>query len=475
MKEQNLFTPENIFESDTDVIVNPVNLEGVMGAGLAKQFREKFPLLEATYKEACKQRKFYAGVVGYRSPLGDGNEILISDGRAMFEGNLFLFGNEGTRPGSPRVLCFPTKKHWKNPSDIELIEKGLKTFVNNYKKLNIKSITFPRLGCGLGGLDWKVVSSLMHKYLDDLPIDVRICGEELAHKKDCNAKDILNTVIQGLREVEVFGEYQQKALNTVIDALKAYGEGPEVYNSFVVQRSNTDMSLKDASLKLWDLPKDQSARASVAIQYAKDIVVYEKYPHVLECSVRGDKRFSAVFAKVSINGEEKSIDEWYQSAKRSEDGGKVEKGCPFDHIVDPFTNTKLSIKDAHDLYRGLWIKYLKDNPDLVEFASKFDEFTDSFYDPDIRERYRKIYYADPSDTVAKFFSYHTEYMPGAAIIAAYVKGNRQFYVDSVKASHWYKNMVAHKKSLSSQIDKAESLKQNQPYNGYSKSRSQNER
>lgn len=150
--EQNII--EDIFMADTQVIVNPVNLVGVMGAGLAKEMKNRYPEMFQKYKRAC-------------------------DSGAFNEGQLQL-----CKQGDVWILNFPTKKHWKEASDLELIEKGLKTFVNTYEQKGITSITFPKLGCGLGGLNWeKDVAPLMHKYLDNLPIQIEVCGEVFQEKR----------------------------------------------------------------------------------------------------------------------------------------------------------------------------------------------------------------------------------------------------------------------------------------------------
>ena len=72
------------------------------------------------------------------------------------------------------MLLFPTKKHWRNPSKLEYIEKGLEKFVKNWDRLGANSIAFPRLGCGNGGLDWEEVRPLMEKYLNPLPLQILI-------------------------------------------------------------------------------------------------------------------------------------------------------------------------------------------------------------------------------------------------------------------------------------------------------------
>ena len=97
---------------------------------------------------------------------------------------------------------------------------------------------------------------------------------------------------------------------------------------------------------------------------------------VLECSSKGDRRFSAMYAKVEAFGVLDTIENHYQKSKRSADGGSVKKGEPVDHMV--LNGSKFPVAMLTDWYRLLWIKYLDANPELVKFAGKFDEFTDMF-------------------------------------------------------------------------------------------------
>ena len=130
----------NLFDSNCDVLVNTTNSVGPMGAGIAKQFKEKDFNLYKKYYSLCSQ--------GLISP-----------------GILFLYDST---PIGKKVLCFPTKKHWKDYSKLEYIELGLKKFVDTYKEKNIKSIAFPMLGCKNGGLKKEDVIPLMEKYLNNL-------------------------------------------------------------------------------------------------------------------------------------------------------------------------------------------------------------------------------------------------------------------------------------------------------------------
>ncbi len=134
----------DIFSSPSKIIVNTVNTVGVMGKGVALEFKNRYPDMFQCYKALCDEKKLDVG-------------------------KLVLW-----KKSSKWVLLFPTKKHWRNPSKMEYIEKGLIKFVENWDKLGANSIAFPRLGCGNGGLDWEEVRPLMEKYLNPLPLQILI-------------------------------------------------------------------------------------------------------------------------------------------------------------------------------------------------------------------------------------------------------------------------------------------------------------
>ena len=137
----------DILKSKMQTIVNPVNCKGVMGAGLAKKFKENFPKMYNDYVAQCK------------------NEIL-KIGKPILWKNPNIHGKW--------ILNFPTKDNWRNPSQISWIEMGLKEIKKNYKAWRIKSIAFPALGCNLGGLSWIEVKPLMEKYLSSIDIPVEL-------------------------------------------------------------------------------------------------------------------------------------------------------------------------------------------------------------------------------------------------------------------------------------------------------------
>ncbi len=134
----------DLFQSKAKVLVNPVNTVGVMGKGLALEFKRRYPAMFAFYKQAC-------------------------DDHVLIVGTVLLW------KGSDRwVLQFPTKEHWRNASQLSYIEKGLESFVNTYRELGITSVAFPKLGCGCGALAWSHVKALMEQYLVPLPIPVYV-------------------------------------------------------------------------------------------------------------------------------------------------------------------------------------------------------------------------------------------------------------------------------------------------------------
>lgn len=135
----------SIFDSPAKTLVNTVNTVGVMGKGIAKEFKAAYPEMFAEYQRLCED-----GTLGI--------------------GNLWLY----KRPHK-WTLNFPTKRHWRSPSKPEYVEAGLRKFAGIYRQARITSISFPQLGCGNGDLDWETqVKPLMREYLGDLPIEIFI-------------------------------------------------------------------------------------------------------------------------------------------------------------------------------------------------------------------------------------------------------------------------------------------------------------
>ena len=156
----------DMFFSNMQTLTVSVNCVGVMGKGLASTAKSRFPDVYVKYQEVCKSKDLQIGKPylyqresSVKEQLGDSSFFLPQD----------FLNNE-----QKWFLLFPTKKHWRNPSEIEDIKNGLEWLCNNYQKQGIKSLAIPALGCGLGGLDWQDVGPLMCKYLSSMDITVAI-------------------------------------------------------------------------------------------------------------------------------------------------------------------------------------------------------------------------------------------------------------------------------------------------------------
>jgi len=142
------FITGNIFDSPAKALVNTVNTVGIMGKGIALQFKKEFPLNYKLYFDACKK-----------------SEVKI--------GKLFVV-KDSNYTGVKFIINFPTKKHWRSPSQYEYIEKGLDDLILILEKYNISSIAIPPLGAGNGGLKWGKVKEILVDKLSHLNIDIYI-------------------------------------------------------------------------------------------------------------------------------------------------------------------------------------------------------------------------------------------------------------------------------------------------------------
>lgn len=136
------YTTGDLFSDDADALINTVNTEGVMGKGLAFQFKERFPKNFMIYRDACKKE-------------------ILSTGKVLLVKN-----TENTGP--KYIINFPTKAHWREKSKIEYIEQGLDDLVHIVKKEGIKSVAVPALGSGLGGLPWSQVERVIYDKLNNV-------------------------------------------------------------------------------------------------------------------------------------------------------------------------------------------------------------------------------------------------------------------------------------------------------------------
>ena len=132
----------SIFSSEAEALVNPVNCDGIMGRGLALQFKQKFP-------------NNFLAYLGHHERHG------------LRTGRMFVF-DTGQILGTRYIVNFPTKKHWQEKSRIEYIESGLDALKAEVLVKYIGSVAIPAIGCGLGGLGWLQVRDLLESKLTGL-------------------------------------------------------------------------------------------------------------------------------------------------------------------------------------------------------------------------------------------------------------------------------------------------------------------
>ena len=170
------FTKGNLLDSEAQALVNTVNTVGVMGKGIALQFKERFPENFHAYSRACKNGEVKTG------------KMFVHD--------------ELTMNGQKTIINFPTKEQWYRKSQYKYIEEGLQDLINVIKDRKIESIAIPPLGAGNGGLNWNNVKSLMVKYLSQLNnVEVIIFEPNAAIKKilqeENKPKDVKLTPARG--------------------------------------------------------------------------------------------------------------------------------------------------------------------------------------------------------------------------------------------------------------------------------------
>jgi O-acetyl-ADP-ribose deacetylase (regulator of RNase III)/uncharacterized glyoxalase superfamily protein PhnB len=139
----------NLLDSEAEALVNTVNTIGVMGKGIALQFKNMFPNNFKLYSNACKNKEVKVG------------QLLVNEDEALLTGKKI-------------IINFPTKTNWRLPSEYQYIEDGLIELVKVIKQNKIKSIAIPPLGSGNGGLDWSKVKHLLNKHLTDLDCEIYI-------------------------------------------------------------------------------------------------------------------------------------------------------------------------------------------------------------------------------------------------------------------------------------------------------------
>lgn len=133
----------DLLRADTDALVNAVNCVGVMGKGIAAQFRRAYPAMFTEYGEACRRGDVVIGRV--------------------------LVYETGSACGVRYIINFPTKRHWRDSSQLAYIDAGLVDLIRAIRRLSIRSIAVPALGTGYGGLLWADVETRLSSAFERVP------------------------------------------------------------------------------------------------------------------------------------------------------------------------------------------------------------------------------------------------------------------------------------------------------------------
>ena len=135
----------DILQSKAQTLINTVNCVGIMGKGIALEFKNRFPEMFEDYLKRCERKEVKPGLP-------------------------YLY--KGLFP--PQVINFPTKDHWKSVSRISDIERGLQHLLSHYREWEVTSLAIPPLGCGNGQLEWKVVGPLIYRYASQMDIPIEL-------------------------------------------------------------------------------------------------------------------------------------------------------------------------------------------------------------------------------------------------------------------------------------------------------------
>src|SRR6266700_329243 len=151
----------DLFGTQAQTRVTTVNCVGIMGKGVAEEFKKRYPAMFEDYAERCERKQVRLG-----------EPYLYRDCSGVL------------------IVNFPTKDHWRSPSRLADIERGLDYFVRHHLEWGVKSAAFPPLGCGNGGLSWEEVGPLMYGKLRHLNIDTEVYAPYGTTKTQCE-EDLL--------------------------------------------------------------------------------------------------------------------------------------------------------------------------------------------------------------------------------------------------------------------------------------------
>ncbi len=186
----------NILQEQAEAIINTVNCVGIMGRGIALQFKQMYPENFKEYKQAC-------------------------DEGSIEPGKMFIY-SIGKLFNPKYIINFPTKRHWKGKSNIQDIKSGLIALKEDIKRYEIKSIAIPPLGCGLGGLDWNEVKPLIEQTFKDLTDVEFIIYEPSNNIEQVKNKEVPKLTLSRAALIELINRYLQSMLDPFITLLEIH-------------------------------------------------------------------------------------------------------------------------------------------------------------------------------------------------------------------------------------------------------------
>lgn len=283
----------DMFESKCNTIVNTVNCVGVMGKGIALEFKKRYPEMYEEYAEKCR--------------LGE-----------VRPGKPYIYSNaDGTQ-----ILNFPTKDHWRSPSRLSYVIDGLDWFIEHYEECGVKSIAFPPLGCGNGGLTWKMVGPLMYSKLYDLPIKVEIYAPYGTNPNEMTVDFLKREVISkdalGNRQIPVNHKWYLilqviRELNRREYALKV---GRTIYQKicYVLTRSGVDTGFVFTKGEFG--PYSMQAKESIAALANANLIMEKQLGRMI---------FLSVPYGVVIQREKFTVEDWDAAKKTADLFGRIKK------------------------------------------------------------------------------------------------------------------------------------------------------
>lgn len=281
----------DIFETKCSTIVNTINCVGVMGKGIALEFKKRYPDMFMDYVKRCNMNEVRTG------------EPYVYENADGF-----------------KILNFPTKDHWRSPSRLSYVIDGLNWFVENYEKYNINSIAFPPLGCGNGGLTWDVVGPIMFQKLLDLPIEVEIYAPYGTSRNEITDEFLMKRVFEN----ELKGRANSKVnpkWYLILQAIRELNErtyslkvGRTIYQKicYVITRNGVDtgFSFDKGSYG----PYSTSVKESITALANANLIVEKTLGRMVSLSVAED---------VVIKREKFSEEEWNATKKTIDLFGRI--------------------------------------------------------------------------------------------------------------------------------------------------------